>query len=98
MAFPPEPWSRLCSTNPLERLIRQTKRRTDVVGVFPDQPAVLRPLGAVLMEGADEWEVERRPFRLESMHTLTAPDPADLLHMEPNPRGVDGRRFGVPGA
>ncbi len=61
MAFPAEHWSRIYSTNPLERLNRESKRRTDVVGVFPDEASVVRLVGAVLMERADEWEAERRP-------------------------------------
>ena len=79
MAFPPEHWSRIYSTNPLERLNRESKRRTDVVGLFPDEASLLRLVGAALMERADEWEVERRPFSLESMRKLTAPDPGMLL-------------------
>ena len=85
MAFPPEHWSRIYSTNPLERLNREIKRRTDVVGVFPDEASVVRLVGAVLMERADEWEVERRPFSLESMRKLTAPDAELLLEMEASP-------------
>jgi putative transposase len=85
MAFPPEHWTRIYSTNPLERLNREIRRRTDVVGVFPDEAAALRLVGALLIERADEWEVERRPFSLESMRKLTAPDPADLLAAEPQP-------------
>jgi putative transposase len=85
MAFPPEHWSRIYSTNPLERLIREIRRRTEVVGVFPDEAAVVRLVGAVLIERADEWEVERRPFSLESMRKLTAPDPEELLLMEASP-------------
>ena len=85
MAFPPEHWTRIYSTNPLERLNREIRRRTDVVGVFPDEAATLRLVGALLIERADDWEVERRPFSLESMRKLTAPDPADLLVAEPQP-------------
>jgi len=85
MTFPQEHWTRIYSTNPLERLNREIRRRTDVVGVFPDEAAALRLVGALLIERADDWEVERRPFSLESMRKLTAPDPADLLAAEPQP-------------
>jgi transposase-like protein len=74
MAFPREHWTRLYSTNVLERLNREVKRRTDVVGVFPDVPAVYRLVGAVLLELDDEWEVERRFFSQESMHKLLTPE------------------------
>ena len=74
MAFPPEHWTRLYSTNVLERLNREVKRRTDVVGVFPDTPAVERLVGAVLLELDDEWEVERRYFSQESMRKLLTPE------------------------
>jgi putative transposase len=85
MAFPPEHWTRIYSTNPLERLNREIKRRTEVVGVFPNEAAVVRLTGAVLMERADEWEVERRPFSLESMRKLLAPDPEAVLQIEARP-------------
>lgn len=74
MAFPHEHWTRLYSTNVLERLNREVKRRTDVVGVFPDVPAVERLVGAVLLELDDEWEVERRYFSQESMRKLLTPE------------------------
>jgi putative transposase len=70
MAFPREHWTRLYSTNVRERLNREVKRRTDVVGVFPDVPSVLRLVGAVLSEVDDEWQVERRYFSQESMGKL----------------------------
>lgn len=85
MAFPTEHWTRIYSTNPLERLNREIKRRTEVVGVFPNEASVVRLVGAVLMERADEWEVERRPFSLESMRKLTAPDPEAVLQLEASP-------------
>jgi transposase-like protein len=71
MSFPAEHWSRIFSTNPLERLNREVKRRSDVVGVFPDTAAVLRLVGALLEEIDDEWQVERRYFSGESMRKLT---------------------------
>jgi transposase-like protein len=74
MAFPREHWTRLYSTNVLERLNREVKRRTDVVGIFPDVPAAARLVGAVLLELDDEWAVERRYFSQESMRKLLAPE------------------------
>lgn len=73
LVVPREHWTRLYSTNVLERLNREVKRRTDVVGVFPDVPAVYRLVGTVLLELDDEWQVERRYFSLESMRKLVDP-------------------------
>ncbi len=67
LSFPAEHWSRLYSTNPLERLIREIRRRTEVVGVFPDENATLRLVGAVLLEQNDEWEDDKRYFSQASM-------------------------------
>jgi putative transposase len=83
MAFPREHWTRIYSTNPLERLIKEIKRRTNVVGVFPDEPSVVRLVGAVLTEQADEWEVERRYFSQESMRKLS--EPQSLAVVDPQP-------------
>ena len=70
MAFPQEHWRQIRSTNPLERLNKEIKRRSDVVGIFPNRAPALRLLGAVLMEQNDEWAVGRRYFSQESMKKL----------------------------
>jgi transposase-like protein len=70
MHFPAEHWTRIYSTNPLERLNKEVKRRTNVVGVFPDVASAIRLVGAVLQELDDEWQAGRRYFSLESMRKL----------------------------
>jgi putative transposase len=68
-AFPVAHWKKIWSTNPLERLNKEVKRRTDVVSVFPNPAALLRVAGAVLVEAHDEWQVsaERRYLSERSM-------------------------------
>jgi putative transposase len=69
--FPQEHWRKVWSTNPLERLNKEIKRRTNVVGIFPNDAAIVRLVGAQLLEQDEHWQLEgRRMFSAESMAAI----------------------------
>ncbi len=78
MGFPKAHRAQIHSTNPLERLNAEIKRRTDVVGIFPNEAAVTRLVGALLLEQNDEWQLQRRYMSLEPLRTLVDNQPARL--------------------
>jgi putative transposase len=70
MSFPKAHRTQIHSTNPLERLNAEIKRRTDVVGIFPNDAAITRLVGALLLEQSDEWSLQRRYMQLEGLQSL----------------------------
>jgi transposase-like protein len=73
MGFPEQHRAKLHSTNPLERLNKEVKRRADVVGIFPSEQSILRLIGAVLLEQNDEWQLQHRYMQVEGMAGLIPP-------------------------
>jgi len=78
VTFPKAHRLQIHSTNPLERLNAEIKRRTDVVGIFPNEAAITRLIGALLLEQNDEWQLQRRYLQLEGLQQLADNQPARL--------------------
>ena len=71
--FPEQHRAKIHSTNPLERLNKEVKRRADVVGIFPNEASIIRLIGAVLLEQNDEWQLQHRYMQVEAMAELFSP-------------------------
>ena len=78
MTFPRAHWTQIHSTNPLERLNAEIKRRTNVVGIFPNDASITRLVGAMMLEQNDEWSLNRRYMQLEGLQTLSDTVPTRL--------------------
>ena len=88
MAFPAQHRTKLHSTNPLERLNKEVKRRADVVGIFPNEDSIVRLIGAVLLEANDEWQLLSRYMQVEAMAELNPPTIEEEKPLQITPRAA----------
>jgi putative transposase len=88
MTFPEQHRAKLHSTNPLERLNKEVKRRADVVGIFPNEDSITRLIGAVLLEQNDEWQLQHRYMQLEGMTALATPPIEEAVQRQIKPEAA----------
>jgi transposase-like protein len=88
MAFPSQHRAKLHSTNPLERLNKEVKRRADVVGIFPNEDSIVRLIGAVLLEANDEWQLQHRYMQVEAMADLNPPESEEEKQLQITPKAA----------
>src|SRR3954447_1730312 len=88
-AFPAEDWPKLRSTNPLERFNREIARRTDVVGIFPDDASLIRLVSMLAIEANDEWLVGRSYISQKSMATLSDRGSEKEISLDNNDKEVE---------
>jgi hypothetical protein len=94
MTFPKDHWAQIASTSPLERVNKEIKRRADVIGIFPNDAAVIRLVGALMLEQNDEWAVSRRYMTLETIGSVSHnPSSACQLWLLTEPDPAVDRRF-----
>jgi transposase-like protein len=79
MVYPREHWAQLEPTNPLERLIKEIKRRALVVGIFPNNGSIIRLVGSLVVEQTDEWQVTRRDISAESLAKVAGTEESPAL-------------------
>ena len=87
MGFPAQHRQKLHSTNTVERLNKEVKRRADVVGIFPNEASITRLVGAILLEQNDEWQLQHRYMQAEGMAELGAP-PAETESLQLPPKAA----------
>ncbi|MBB4860815.1 transposase-like protein [Novosphingobium chloroacetimidivorans] len=88
MTFPEQHRGKLHSTNSLERLNKEVKRRADVVGIFPNEDSITRLIGAVLLEQNDEYQLRNRYMQIEGMAALATPQIEEAPTLQITPKAA----------